>query len=45
MPHVLRVADRVAVLRLGEKVWDGPRADVTGEDLVALMTGARMVTR
>jgi ABC-type branched-subunit amino acid transport system ATPase component len=45
MPHVLRVADRVAVLRLGEKVWDGPRADVTGEDLVALMTGARMVAQ
>jgi len=44
MPHILRVADRVAVLRLGEKVWDGPRAEVTGEDLVALMTGARLVT-
>lgn len=44
MQHVLRVADRIAVLRLGEKVFDGPRADVTGEDLVALMTGARLTT-
>jgi ABC-type sugar transport system ATPase subunit len=44
MPHILRVADRVAVLRLGEKVWDGPRAEVSGEDLVALMTGARITT-
>jgi ribose/xylose/arabinose/galactoside ABC-type transport system permease subunit/ABC-type branched-subunit amino acid transport system ATPase component len=41
MQHVLRVADRVLVMRLGEKVFDGPRPDVTGEDLVALMTGAR----
>jgi ribose/xylose/arabinose/galactoside ABC-type transport system permease subunit/ABC-type branched-subunit amino acid transport system ATPase component len=44
MQHVLRVADRIAVMRLGEKVFDGPRADVTGEDLVALMTGARLST-
>jgi ribose/xylose/arabinose/galactoside ABC-type transport system permease subunit/ABC-type branched-subunit amino acid transport system ATPase component len=43
MQHVLRVADRVLVMRLGEKVFDGRRADVTGEDLVALMTGARLV--
>jgi ribose/xylose/arabinose/galactoside ABC-type transport system permease subunit/ABC-type branched-subunit amino acid transport system ATPase component len=45
MQHVLRVADRVAVLRLGEKVYDGPRTDVSGEDLVALMTGARVGAR
>lgn len=45
MQHVLRVADRVVVMRLGEKVFDGPRGDVTGEDLVALMTGARLTTQ
>jgi ABC-type sugar transport system ATPase subunit len=42
MQHVLRVADRILVMRLGEKAFDGPRADVTGEDLVAVMTGARL---
>lgn len=41
MQHVLRVADRIVVLRLGEKVHDGPAAGVTGNDLVALITGAR----
>lgn len=39
MPQVLRVADRVVVLRLGRKVFDGRRSEVTGERLVALMTG------
>ncbi len=28
MQHVLRVADRIVVMRLGEKVFDGPRAEV-----------------
>jgi ABC-type sugar transport system ATPase subunit len=41
MQHVLRVADRVAVMRLGQKVSE---VDVdhgtTGTQLVALMTGA-----
>ena len=42
MQQVLRVADRIAVMRLGQKVAD---VDVrsqatTGTDLVALMTGA-----
>ena len=40
MQHVLRVADRVAVLRLGRKVFDGTRANLSGPQLVGLMTGA-----
>ena len=41
MQHVLRVADRIAVFRLGEKVADfDVREQTTGTDLVALMTGA-----
>jgi ABC-type sugar transport system ATPase subunit len=41
MEHVLRVADRVAVMRLGTKVADiDVHAQTTGTDLVGLMTGA-----
>ena len=41
MQHVLRVADRVAVMRLGGKVADvDVHEQTTGTDLVALMTGA-----
>jgi ABC-type sugar transport system ATPase subunit len=41
MQHVLRVADRIAVFRLGQKVADiDVHAQTTGTDLVALMTGA-----
>jgi ribose/xylose/arabinose/galactoside ABC-type transport system permease subunit/ABC-type branched-subunit amino acid transport system ATPase component len=41
MQQVLRVADRVAVMRLGQKVADvAVRDQVSGTDLVALMTGA-----
>ncbi len=40
MQHVLRVADRIAVLRLGEKVADLEVASTSGTELVALMTGA-----
>jgi ABC-type sugar transport system ATPase subunit len=41
MQHVLRVADRVAVMRLGEKVAEfDVHEQTTGTDLVALMTGA-----
>jgi ABC-type sugar transport system ATPase subunit len=40
MEQVLRVSDRVAVMRLGEKVADVDVAhDTTGAHLVALMTG------
>ena len=40
MPHVLEVADRVQVLRLGRRVatYDGHNASV--EQLVGAMTGA-----
>jgi ABC-type sugar transport system ATPase subunit len=41
MQHVLRVADRVAVMLLGAKVADlDVHEQTTGTDLVALMTGA-----
>lgn len=39
MPQVLRVADRMVALRLGEKVLDAPRDSVDGQQLVAAMTG------
>ncbi|WP_299655278.1 ATP-binding cassette domain-containing protein [uncultured Jannaschia sp.] len=41
MPMALEMANRVVVLRQGTKVGDLPIADVTGDDLVALITGAR----
>jgi ribose/xylose/arabinose/galactoside ABC-type transport system permease subunit/ABC-type branched-subunit amino acid transport system ATPase component len=42
MEHVLRVADRVAVFRLGRKIADLDQRDreVTGMELVGLITGA-----
>ncbi len=41
MQHVLRVADRVVVMRLGAKVADfNVHEQTTGTDLVAMMTGA-----
>ena len=42
MEHVLRVADRVAVFRLGRKIADIDRRQraVTGMELVGLITGA-----
>jgi ABC-type sugar transport system ATPase subunit len=41
MQHVLRVADRVAVMRLGQKVSEVDiDHETTGTQLVALMTGA-----
>ena len=40
MQQVMRVSDRIVLLRLGEKVFDGPRAGTTATDLVAMMTGA-----
>ena len=41
MQHVLRVSDRIVVLRLGEKVYDGPKGGATASDIVALITGVR----
>lgn len=40
MQHVVRVADRVCVLRLGRKVFDGATSSLSSIDMVALMTGA-----
>lgn len=42
MQHVLRVADRVLVLRLGRKAFDGRRESLSGPQLVGLMTGVHM---
>jgi simple sugar transport system ATP-binding protein len=40
MPEVFEVADRIEVLRLGERVAQLRRSDVTMEDVVGAMTGA-----
>jgi simple sugar transport system ATP-binding protein len=40
MPEVMEVADRVEVLRLGQRVATFKRGDATMEDLVGAMTGA-----
>ena len=43
MEHVMRVADRIVLMRLGEKIFDAPAAQTTGAELVAMMTGATAV--
>jgi simple sugar transport system ATP-binding protein len=40
MPEVLEVADRIEVLRLGERVARFRRGEVSMEDIVGAMTGA-----
>jgi simple sugar transport system ATP-binding protein len=40
MPEVFEVADRIEVLRLGERIASFKREDVTMEDVVGAMTGA-----
>ena len=40
MPEVFEVADRIEVMRLGERVARFRRGDVTMEDVVGAMTGA-----
>lgn len=40
MPDVFAVADRVAVLRRGEKVADRPTAETSPEEITGLITGA-----
>jgi simple sugar transport system ATP-binding protein len=40
LPEVFEVADRIEVLRLGERVAQFKRADVGMEDVVGAMTGA-----
>jgi ABC-type sugar transport system ATPase subunit len=43
MEHVMRVADRIVLMRLGEKIFDAPAAQTTGAELVSMMTGATAV--
>ena len=40
MEHVFDASDRIVVLRLGEKIFDGATSEVTPMDVVALITGA-----
>jgi simple sugar transport system ATP-binding protein len=40
MPEVMEVADRVEVLRLGQRVATFKRGEAKMEDLVGAMTGA-----
>jgi simple sugar transport system ATP-binding protein len=40
MPHVLEVADRIQVMRLGTRIATFPNKDTTVEQLVGAMTGA-----
>jgi ABC-type sugar transport system ATPase subunit len=40
MQHVMRVADRIVLLRLGQKIFDAPASQTTPQELVAMMTGA-----
>lgn len=42
MPQVIRVSDRIAVMRLGEIVVERSADDVSSTDLVAYMTGAKV---
>jgi simple sugar transport system ATP-binding protein len=41
LPDVFRVADRIQVLRLGRRVANFATQDVTMDDVVAAMTGAK----
>ena len=45
MPEVMEVADRIEVLRLGERVARFTTADTTMEQLVGAMTGALRTRR
>ena len=40
MEHVFDASDRIVVLGLGEKIFDGATSEVTPMDVVALITGA-----
>jgi ABC-type sugar transport system ATPase subunit len=40
MEQVLRVADRVVIMRLGQTVFDRPRSGLTASQLVHVITGA-----
>lgn len=43
MQHVLRVTDRIVVLRHGEKVGDLKTADASAQQIVTLITGSDLV--
>jgi len=40
MPHIFAVADRITVLRRGQKVADKPMGTTSPEEVTALITGA-----
>jgi simple sugar transport system ATP-binding protein len=40
MPHIFAVADRITVLRRGQKVADKPMGATSPEEVTALITGA-----
>ena len=42
MQHVLRVTDRIVVLRQGQKVGDVRTADATAQQIVTLITGSEL---
>ena len=44
LKEVLRIADRIAVLRRGEMVGEADPATVSQEDLAALMVGRKVDT-
>jgi simple sugar transport system ATP-binding protein len=41
MEYVFRVSDRIVVLRLGQKVFEGARSAVTQSEIVSHITGAK----
>ena len=43
MQHVMRVADRIVLMRLGEKIFDAPASQTNAPELVSMMTGATAV--
>lgn len=45
MPHVIEIADRIQVMRLGNRVANISAKGTTMEELVGLMTGARRMER
>ena len=41
MEYIFRVSDRIVVLRLGQKVFEGSKSEITPSELVSKITGAR----
>ncbi len=40
LPDIMEVCDRIAVMRLGEKVCDKNKSDCNPEEITGLITGA-----